>query len=195
MTVLRLGNGSEFQTVRAYLDIVGRNAFSLVAAGAVVSPQTQLLISLLSEHGDEVNISQMEKLLLRLGDELGAAQQAAGVTAEDFQRVEVECATTAGRAEVERRVDAAQKKMFDVLQQPSDRTSVSEGVLSKGSNATTKATATTSTGLSSGVGSDGLVSRAGSGACGAAQTLYWVRSKATATGASGAITSTRRVVP
>ena len=87
MTVLRLGNGSTFQTVREYLDVVGRNAYSLVAAGAVVQPQTQMLISLLSERGDEMDVGQMRKLILRLGDELGAAQQVAGVSAEDFQRV------------------------------------------------------------------------------------------------------------
>ena len=36
MTVLRLGNGSVYQTVREYLEIVGRNAYNLMAAGAVV---------------------------------------------------------------------------------------------------------------------------------------------------------------
>ena len=85
--------------------------------------------------GGEMSVDQMKVLILRLGDELGAAQLAAGVTAEDFQRVEVECSTTAGKAEVERRVDAAQKKMFDVLQ-PSTRPRVSEGGLSKCGNAT-----------------------------------------------------------
>ena len=113
MTVLRLGNGSTFQTVREYLDVVGRNAYSLVAAGAVVQPQTQMLISLLSERGDEIDVGQMRKLILRLGDELGAAQQVAGVSAEDFQRVEAECATAAGLAEVERRVDVVSKMLFD----------------------------------------------------------------------------------
>jgi hypothetical protein len=84
-----------------------------MAAGAVVQPQTQMLISLLSERGDEMDVGQMRKLILRLGDELGAAQQVAGVTAADFQRVEAECATAAGLAEVERRVDAVSKMLFD----------------------------------------------------------------------------------
>ena len=111
MTVLRLGNGSTFQTVRDYLEVVGRNAYSLVAAGAVVQPQTQMLISLLSERGDEMDVGQMRKLILRLGGELGTAQQVAGVTAEDFQRVEADCATAAGLAEVEQRVGAVNKMM------------------------------------------------------------------------------------
>ena len=46
-----LGNGREYGTVCEYLDILGRNAYSLMAAGAVVQPQTQFLISLLSERG------------------------------------------------------------------------------------------------------------------------------------------------
>ena len=106
-------SGSTFQTVREYLDVVGRNAYSLMAAGAVVQPQTQLLISLLSERGDEMDVGQMRKLILRLGGELGAAQGLAGVTGEDFRRVEAECATAAGLAQVERRVDAVNKMMFD----------------------------------------------------------------------------------
>ena len=61
----------------------------MVAAGAVVQPQTQILISLLSERGDEMDVGQMRKLILRLGDELGAAQQVAGVTAEDFPKSEL----------------------------------------------------------------------------------------------------------
>ena len=113
MTVLRLGNGSVYQTVREYLEIVGRNAYSLMAAGAVVQPQTQFLIGLLSGRGDEMDVGQMRKLMVRLGDELGAAQQLAGVTDEDFRRVEAECATAAGLREVERRVDAVVKGQFD----------------------------------------------------------------------------------
>ena len=38
------------------------------------------------------------------------------ITSDDFQQIEAECATAAGMANVERRVDAAQKKMFDALQ-------------------------------------------------------------------------------
>ena len=84
MTVLRLGNGSTYQTVRAYLDIVGRNVYSLVAAGAVVQPQTQLLLEILRERGDEMDVDRMKSFILRLGNELNAAQQVAGVTSEDF---------------------------------------------------------------------------------------------------------------
>ena len=58
MTVFRVG-GCEYQTVRKYLDIVSRNAYSLVAAGAMVAPETQLLISLLHENGDEMGVDQM----------------------------------------------------------------------------------------------------------------------------------------
>ena len=90
----------------------------------MVAPETQLLINLLHEKGDEMNVDQMRSLILRLGNELGAAQQAAGVTGRDFQRIEAECAhatAAAGMANVERRVDAAQKKMFDALQPLSQR--------------------------------------------------------------------------
>ena len=54
MTMLPLGGGHAFQS--EYLDIVSRNAYSLMAAGAVVAPETQLLISLLHEKGDEMNV-------------------------------------------------------------------------------------------------------------------------------------------
>ena len=43
------------------------------------------------------------------------------MTDRDFQRIEAECATAAGMANVEQRVDAAQKKMFDALQPLSQR--------------------------------------------------------------------------
>ena len=102
MTVFRVG-GCEYQTVRKYLDIVSRNAYSLVAAGAMVAPETQLLISLLHENGDEMGVDQMRVLIIRLGIELGAAQRAVGVTDRDFQRVKTECATPAGMENVGRR--------------------------------------------------------------------------------------------
>ena len=116
MTVLRLGNGSTFQTVRVYLGVVERNVYSLVAAGAVVQPQTQLLLEILRERGDEMDVDRMKSFILRLGNELNAAQQVAGITSEDFQRIEAECATNAGRAAVERRVEAAEKVMFQAMQ-------------------------------------------------------------------------------
>ena len=90
MTVLRLGNGSTFQTVREYLGVVERNVYSLVAAGAVVQPQTQLLLEILRERGDEMNVDKMKSFILRLGNELNAAQQVAGITSEDFQRIEAD---------------------------------------------------------------------------------------------------------
>jgi hypothetical protein len=58
----------------------------------------------------------MKSFILRLGDELNAAQQAAGITSEDFQRIEAECATATGRAAVERRVEAAEKVMYQAMQ-------------------------------------------------------------------------------
>ena len=119
MTVLRLGNGSAFQTVREYLGVVERNVYSLVAAGAVVQPQTQLLLEILRERGDEMDVDRMKSFILRLENELNAAQQVAGITSEDFQRIEAECATNAGRAAVGRRVEAAEKVMFRAMQ-PAD---------------------------------------------------------------------------
>ena len=112
----RLGNGNTFQTVREYLSVVERNVYNLVAAGAVVQPQTQLLLEILRERGDEMDVDRMKSFILRLGDELSAAQQAAGITSEDFQQIEAECATAAGRAAVERRVEAAEKVMFQAMQ-------------------------------------------------------------------------------
>ena len=79
----------------------------------MVAPETQLLLSLLHESGDEMGVNQMRVLIIRLGNELGAAQQAAGVTDRDFQRIEAKCATPAGVGCVERRVDAVNKKMWN----------------------------------------------------------------------------------
>ena len=42
----------------------------------------------MSERGDGMDVGQMRELIPRLGDGLGAAQQLAGVTDEDFRRVE-----------------------------------------------------------------------------------------------------------
>ena len=47
---------------------------------------------------------------------MDAAQQVAGITSKDLQRIEAECATNAGRAAVERRVEAAEKVMFEAMQ-------------------------------------------------------------------------------
>ena len=68
----------------------------------------------------------MGKLVLRLGDELSAAQQLAGVTDEDFRRVEAECATAAGLRQVERRVNSVVKGQFDALSEVPEQVPVTK---------------------------------------------------------------------
>ena len=55
----------------------------------------------------------MRVLIIRLENELGTAQWAAGVTDRDFQRVEAECATPVGVDYVEQRFAAANEKMWN----------------------------------------------------------------------------------
>ena len=45
-----------------------------------------------------------------------AAQQTAGIISEDFQQIEAECATAAGRAAIKRRAEAAEKVLFKAIQ-------------------------------------------------------------------------------
>ena len=48
---------------------------------------------LVRERGDEMDVDRMKSFILRLGNELDAAQQAAGVTSESFRRIKAECTT------------------------------------------------------------------------------------------------------
>ena len=62
-----------------------------------------------------MDAASLRRLTMQLGEELGAAQQAAGVTSEDLQRVGVEMSTVAGDTAVVKRVEDALAKAVAVL--------------------------------------------------------------------------------
>ena len=107
--------GRQYESVREYLEIVQRNAWMAVAAGVVVCTHTQLLMQLLYQNGDDMDAASLRRLTMQLGEELGAAQQTAGVTSEDLQRVGVEMSTVAGDTAVVKRFEVALAKAADML--------------------------------------------------------------------------------
>ena len=104
----KVSGGTEYETVRQYLDVVQKNQFVAVAAGVVVHQHTRVLMADLHRCGDVLSAEDVREGVQQLTAELAAAYKAAAVGLADLQRVAAELSSgTQGKAAVDRRVAEA----------------------------------------------------------------------------------------
>ena len=110
----KVPGGTEYETVRQYLDVVQKNQVFAVAAGVVVHQHTRVLMADLHRCGDDLSAEDMRAGVQQLAAELAAAYKAAAVGLADLQRVAVELSSgPQGKAAVDRRV--AEIQAYGVL--------------------------------------------------------------------------------
>ena len=104
----KVPGGTEYETVRQYLDVVQKNQAFAVAAGVVVHQHTRVLMADLHRCGDSLSEADVREGVQQLTAELAAAYEAAAVGLAELQRVVVEKQSgPQGKAAVDRRVAEA----------------------------------------------------------------------------------------
>ena len=105
-----------YETVAAYVAVIQRNAFVLVAAGVVLHQHTRLLMHDLREYADGMSEEDVRAGMRQLNSEIGAAERAAGVGLVEVQQVIAERSSgPKGKAAVEGRVAAANARIAGAL--------------------------------------------------------------------------------